>query len=60
VAIQDDDETHAELLRLAAGDDRTLPATVADATSVLRRERFAQRIAVQLEQLRSDPLAWHS
>ena len=60
ITIRVDDETHAELLRLAAEAGRTLMDTVAEAAVALRRSHFALQTALQYDELRSDPTSWQA
>ena len=56
--IRVDLDTHAKLVELSDATGASLIDTVRDATEALRRQRFANRVASELEQLRSDPEAW--
>ena len=56
--IRVDTETHARLVELSEHDGSSLMATVRDAAEALRRQRFANQVATELSELRSDPEAW--
>jgi hypothetical protein len=56
--IRVDTETHARLLQLSAATGSSLMDTVREAAEALRRQRFAHRVAVELEALRADPTEW--
>ena len=56
--IRVDTETHAKLLALSAARGTPLIDTVRDAAEALRRQRFAELVTHQLDELRSDPARW--
>ncbi|MDJ0665183.1 MAG: hypothetical protein QNJ75_11520 [Acidimicrobiia bacterium] len=56
--IRVDAETHARLVELSRATGDSLIDTVRDATEALRRQRFASRVAAELETLRQDESAW--
>jgi predicted DNA-binding protein len=56
--IRIDRDTHARLVELSKANGATLIDTVRDAAEALRRQRFAHRVADELEALRADPTAW--
>lgn len=56
--IRIDEQTHAELVRLAAARGDSLVDTVRDATIALRRQRFAEQVAREMHALQADPPAW--
>jgi predicted DNA-binding protein len=56
--IRVDTETHARLLAMSKAAGKSLIATVRDAAEALARQRFARRVAAELEELRRDPEAW--
>ena len=56
--IRIDTDTHARLVELSDAAGASLIDTVRDATEALRRQRFAQRVAAELTELRSDSEAW--
>lgn len=56
--IRIDEQTHAELVRLATARGDSLVDTVREAATALRRQRFAEQVAQELQALRSDPKAW--
>ncbi len=58
--IRVDTQTHARLLELSRASGATLLETVRAAAEALRRERFAHRVAAELERLRQDPDAWQA
>jgi hypothetical protein len=58
--IRIDTDTHARLVELSDAAGASLIETVRDATEALRRQRFAQRVAEELAELRSDREAWAS
>lgn len=58
--IRVDTETHARLVELSEASGATLIDTVRDAAEALRRSRFAQRVAEELDQLRGDPARWEA
>ncbi|HUG75353.1 MAG TPA: hypothetical protein VMM81_06755 [Acidimicrobiia bacterium] len=56
--IRVDHDTHARLVELSEASGATLIDTVRDAAEARRRQRFAHRVAEELESLRADPEAW--
>lgn len=56
--IRIDTDTHARLVELSNAAGATLVETVRAATEALRRQRFAQKVAAELAELRSDSEAW--
>ncbi len=58
--IRVDTETHARLVELSESTGSSLMATVRDAAEALRRQRFADQVTSELEELRTDPAAWSS
>lgn len=56
--IRVDAETHATLLELAAADGRSLIETTRAAAEALRRQRFAEQVTGELDELRRDEAAW--
>ena len=58
--IRVDAETHASLLALATADGETLMNTVRAATSALRRQRFAERVAEEMHALQQNAVEWES
>lgn len=58
--IRVDTETHARLVELSASTGSSLMDTVRDATEALRRQRFAHRVAAELQVLRQDSAAWNA
>ena len=56
--IRVDEATHAQLLDLSKATGASLIDTVREAAEALRRQRFANRVAVELASLRDDPEAW--
>jgi hypothetical protein len=52
--------THARLLELSAAAGTSLMDTVRDAAEALRRQRFAEQVAKELDELRADPVAWRA
>ena len=56
--IRVDAETHARLVELSRATGDSLIDTVRDATEALSRQRFASRVAAELETLRQDGSAW--
>jgi hypothetical protein len=58
--IRIDTDTHARLVELSDAAGASLIETVRDATEALRRQRFAQRVAEELAELRNDREAWAS
>lgn len=58
--IRVDSETHSQLVELSRSSGATLIDTVRDAAEALRRQRFAQTVALELAELRRDPEAWNA
>ena len=58
--IRVDTDTHAQLVELSQATGASLIETVRDATEALRRQRFADRVAAELAEIRSDPEAWEA
>lgn len=58
--IRVDTETHARLVELSRASGASLIDTVRDAAEALRRQRFANRVAAELDQLRSVPARWEA
>lgn len=58
--IRVDRDTHARLLELSRASGASLVDTVREAAEALRRNRFADEVSGQLEELRQDPAAWDS
>jgi hypothetical protein len=56
--IRVDRDTHARLLELSRARGSSLTDTVRDATEALARQRFARRIALELDGLRGRPDEW--
>ena len=56
--IRVDTDTHARLLDLSRATGASLIETVRDATEALSRQRFAHRVATELDELRQNPRAW--
>jgi hypothetical protein len=56
--IRVDALTHAQLLELAAAAGISLMDTVRLAAGALRRQRFAEQVALELDQLRADETAF--
>lgn len=56
--IRVDTDTHAALLELSVATGATLQDTVRDAAIALRRQRFAERVQREIDELRADPTAW--
>lgn len=56
--IRVDTATHAALLELAGETGASLMDTTRAAAEALRRQRFAQHVAGELDVLRADPDAW--
>jgi hypothetical protein len=56
--IRVDEQTHAELLELAAAEGDTLTSTVRAAATALRRQRFAERVVREMSNMQRDPTAW--
>lgn len=56
--VRVDVHTHARLLELSAAAGTSLMDTVRDAAEALRRQRFAEQVANELDELRADPVAW--
>ena len=56
--IRVDVDTHARLLEMSRQTGATLIETVRAAAEALHRQRFAHRVAGELDRLRSDPEAW--
>ena len=56
--IRVDTDTHARLQELSRDSGRTLIETVREATEALVRQRFARRVAGELDVLQRDPAAW--
>ena len=56
--IRVDTDTHAALLELASESGASLMETTRAAAEALRRQRFAQHVADEMNALRRDPEAW--
>jgi hypothetical protein len=56
--IRVDTETHAALLAIAEASGMSLIDTVRAATTALQRQRFAEGVSRQLDELRADTAAW--
>ena len=56
--IRVDTDTHAALLELASESGASLMETTRAAAEALRRQRFAQHVTDELNELRQDPEAW--
>lgn len=56
--VRVDAETHARLLELGHESGSSLMDTVRDAAEALRRQRFAERVVRELDELREDGAAW--
>ncbi|MEZ5236211.1 MAG: hypothetical protein AB7W59_24015 [Acidimicrobiia bacterium] len=56
--IRVDDATHAQLVALSREMGSSLMDTVRAAAEALRRQRFADTVAGQLQALQRDPEAW--
>jgi predicted DNA-binding protein len=56
--IRVDRETHDRLLQISAESGTTLTETVRVATEALRRQRFGERVAREVDALRRDRAAW--
>lgn len=58
--IRIDTDTHARLVELSDAADTSLIETVRDAVEALRRQRFAQQVAAELAEIRSNTDAWNA
>jgi len=56
--IRVDTETHARLVEISRATGESLIDTVRDAAEALRRQRFAHRVAVEIDELSRDQEAW--
>ena len=56
--IRGDQATHAQLVALSREMGSSLMETVKAAAEALRRQRFADTVADQLQALHRDPVAW--
>lgn len=56
--IRVDTDTHARLVELSRASGSSLIDTVRDAAEALRRQRFAHRVAAELNDLRKDADSW--
>ena len=56
--IRVDEETHARLLDMSREAGDSLVHTVKQAADALSRQRFAQRVSAQLDELRTDEKSW--
>lgn len=52
--IRVDTDTHARLLEMSKQNDRSLIETVRDAAEALRRQRFAQQVSTEYQNLAAD------
>ena len=58
--IRVDTDTHARLVELSRASGSSLIDTVRDAAEALRRQRFAHRVAEELNDLRKDADSWRA
>lgn len=58
--VRIDRETHARLVRMSELAGVSLGATIREAAEALSRQRFAHRVAAEVEELRRDRAAWSS
>lgn len=58
--IRVDTETHSRLVELSTAEGASLIETVRAAAEALHRQRFARRVAVEVDELRADSGAWAS
>ena len=56
--VRVDADTHARLVELSRASGASLIETVRDAAEALRRQRFAERVVAELDELREDRPAW--
>ena len=58
--IRIDKSTHQELIDLSAASGDSLIETVRAAAEALRRQRFADQVVAELDELRQDRQRWES
>lgn len=58
--VRVDSETHQKLRAMSDASGASLLETLRDAAEALRRQRFANHVTQELEQLREDEPAWEA